>query len=194
MAEIAALNHSRVEGATRTGWDQIPDGSLVLPVDDDDWFAPIAATRAAGALQPRSAGVRWSTTHVQVPNGIGHRVYLWRRRFLPSSPPAWTCSTNNYAMVKGPRDNKRLLASHPEASRWLAAGELGSMAVLPEPLSIANRTIASQSALGAGSSSISQRALLRRLRGYRRLYRRQVRGCPWAAPYLASMDELETRG
>jgi len=163
----------------------------VLPVDDDDWFAPTAASRVRDAHRPGSVGVHWSTIHVQMPNGFGHRVYLWRRRLLPSSPPAWICSTNNYAMVKQPGDaNKSLLASHPQASRWIADGRRGSMRALVEPLSIVNRTIASQTTLGSKQSSISRPALLRRLRGYRRLYRRPARGCPWAAPYLAAMDEL----
>ena len=40
VCEIARLNLSRVERALVRPWDEIPEGAVVLPVDDDDWFAP----------------------------------------------------------------------------------------------------------------------------------------------------------
>src|SRR5262249_37306645 len=109
VREIAALNHSRVEGATATAdWDEIPDGALVLPVDDDDWFAPDAARVIAGAAEPGTAGYVWPSRWVEVPTTAGHRLYLIRHRLVPSLKPMWTCTTNNYSMPKRDRDRDSL--------------------------------------------------------------------------------------
>lgn len=191
VAEIARLNHSRVSRAAVAKWDRIPDGALVLPVDDDDWFAPEVAVRAAEAQELGGAGARWPTIHVEDPMGFGHRVDLWRRRLLPFSPPRWICSTNNYALVKEAGSaNKELLASHVEASRWVKAGRRDSMRSLPERLSIANRTIASRTSLGHLRPTVSRAELLRKSRRYRSIYREDVAGCPWACPHLEAMAEL----
>ena len=56
ISEIARLNLSRIRGATTTAaWDEIPDGAVVLPVDDDDWFAPDTAEALDHASRPRRA-------------------------------------------------------------------------------------------------------------------------------------------
>lgn len=37
---IAQANLEKVEGAVLCRWEEVPEGALVAPVDDDDWFAP----------------------------------------------------------------------------------------------------------------------------------------------------------
>ena len=40
LKQIAQLNLSRVENALCTTMDEIPNGSIVVPIDDDDWLSP----------------------------------------------------------------------------------------------------------------------------------------------------------
>ena len=193
VAQIADLNHSRVEGAVRADWDQIPDGALVLPVDDDDWFAPGAARALAAELDPGPAGYLWTSRWIEVPIDFGHRLQLLRRRIVPSTPPMWLCGTNNYAMVKGP-GVKDLLGSHLRASRWfedeLTRGS-GSVKRIAGELGVANRTLASQTTLSQRKHVIRRSELLRKYRRYKKLYDRPLPAdLAWARPYVAKMSEL----
>jgi hypothetical protein len=53
VREIARLNLSRVEGAERAEWDEIPQGGLVLPVEAHPPRAPdLGAGHAQGAGFP----------------------------------------------------------------------------------------------------------------------------------------------
>jgi hypothetical protein len=69
LSQIAGLNHAQVQGAVRADWNDIPDESIVLPVDDDDWFAPQAArvlerefATGSAALSGPPAGSRFRWT------------------------------------------------------------------------------------------------------------------------------------
>jgi hypothetical protein len=189
VREIAALNHSRVDGAVVADWDAIPEGALVLPVDDDDWFAPDIAAVLEREADPAADGCYWASRWIEVPTRAGHRLYLARRRLLPWTPPKWVLTTNNYAMVKA-GDAEALLGSHVKASRWLRGGG-GSMTRIDRSLSLANRTLASRTTLRFDLPSISRADLLRKYRRYRRLYDRPpAPGLAWSAPYLAAMGEL----
>jgi hypothetical protein len=59
LRRIAHLNLSSVEGATCAAWDAIPDGALVAPVDDDDWFAPDLVTVLGARHDPEAVAYRW---------------------------------------------------------------------------------------------------------------------------------------
>ena len=118
VGEIAALNHSRVEGASTAEWNEIADGALVMPVDDDDWFAPNAARVLEAERDPAVPGYIWRHYWIQVPIDLGHRVEILRRRLLSSAREKWVCGTNNYAFPKG-SETKELLGNHLRASRWL---------------------------------------------------------------------------
>jgi hypothetical protein len=201
VREIARLNHSRVEGAACTAWEEIPDGALVLPVDDDDWFSPDVGRVLASEFDPRAAGYYWTSSWAEVPISFGHRIYLIKRRFLPWTRPKWIFTTNNYAMVKV-EGAKPLLDSHTEASHWFEsrierrAG--GPVKRIDRRLSVANRTLGSQTSLRFDKPSMSRSQLIRRFRRYRRLYDRPMHSeLGWCRPYLEMMSvlmgELEVR-
>ena len=193
LGQIAELNHSRVAGARRAEWEEIPDGALVLPADDDDWFAPDAARTLGQGLDPGVTGYLWPSRWFEVPIDVRHRIHLLRRRLFPSTAPKWTCSTNNYAVVKGP-GAKPLLGSHLDASRWFD-GQLesgtGAVKRIDAELSVANRTLGSQTTLSQRRLTIRRSELVRKFRRYRRLYDHPPPPeLDWCRPYLKLMSEL----
>jgi hypothetical protein len=105
--------------------------------------------------------------------------------------PMWRCTTNNYALVKGPGVHELAVLHVRARDRF---DELDPPR-LPVRLSAMNRTLASQTTLGFRKRPISRATLLRRYARYRRLYREPARAGPvpaWCAPYLARMEGLMT--
>jgi hypothetical protein len=190
VREIAELNQSRVEGATIAEWDDIPDGALVLPVDDDDWFAPEAATVVARERDPAALGYNWPGSWIEVPVHLRHRLHLIRRRLLPRTAPTYTCATNAYAVVKD-RATDDTVINHARASSWFDANP-ERVRRIDARLSLANRTLGSITTLRRAGPRDPTRALLRRrLRQYRRLYQRALPDeLGWAKPYAAMMGDL----
>lgn len=197
VKEIAALNLSRVEGARVAEWEAIPEGARVVPVDDDDWFAPDLAEvleREWGDAQ----GVHWNPVWIGVPSDFGHRIYATRRHILPFTPPHWTCDTNNYALVKGPV-TRPMAESHKLATDWFDGPGRDAVRRIPGRPSANNRSLGSQTSLRptVRRGELTRARLLRRLARYKRLYRRRrwPREPDWARPYMALMadlmDELE---
>ncbi len=99
VREIARLNLSRVENAVCCAWEEIPNGALVLPVDDDDWFAPDIAAVLGRHYSPDAIGYRWTSTCLGPPMRLGLAGGL-RRRLAPWTLPDWVCSTNNYTLQR----------------------------------------------------------------------------------------------
>src|SRR5262249_10505011 len=147
VRRIAESNLARVENAAVLPWDEIPDGALVAPVDDDDWFAPDLARALERAYDAQTLGYFWTSSFLEVPIDLGHRLGLLRRTLFPSTPPRWICTTNNYAVVKH-RDAKPLLEKHTVASAHFAGVDAGRVRRLDGRLSVMNRTLASQTSLG----------------------------------------------
>jgi hypothetical protein len=196
VRQIAELNHSRVEGAIRAEWDQIPEGAPVLPVDDDDWFAPDAARRLEAELVSTARGYLWNSRWIEVPISAGHRLYLLRRRLLPRTRPKWICTTNNYAMLKEP-EARDILGNHITASRWfeprLRPGGGADVKRFAGELGIANRTLASMTSLRVHHPRhrFGRAELIRKFRRYKRLYPEvEAAERDWSSPYVRMMAEL----
>ncbi|HXE79232.1 MAG TPA: hypothetical protein VNK41_00640 [Vicinamibacterales bacterium] len=84
-----------VRGALCTEWEAIPHGALVVPSDDDDWFAPDLVQALEDARDPAAAGYYWISTYVEVPRDARHRRSLLLNKLFPWRQPHWTCSSNN---------------------------------------------------------------------------------------------------
>ncbi|HEX8087053.1 MAG TPA: hypothetical protein VF529_22435 [Solirubrobacteraceae bacterium] len=208
VRDVARDNHAAVEGARVSRWEEIPDGALVLPVDDDDWFAPDAATALAGTDADL---VRWPSAFLEVDVDLLHTLSRRARRLLPGVGPKWVCTTNNYAVRKRP-GMERLAESHVAASRWVrqegrggavaAAGTReGRVAALDRRLSVMNRTLASQTTLRRHRTPIDREGLLRKHARYLDVYGAGARvdgELAWIRPYARRMgaltEALEVRG
>ena len=166
----------------------------MLPIDDDDWFAPNIGQRLEAAISPGSSGAYWLRSWLERPTSIRHAIHLVERRLVPSTP-YWVLAANNHGFVKGAVPQE-MFVNHVRASKWLTADPgARNLTHIPERLSLANRTLGSHSALTRGMSrkgAVSRRATLvwKYLR-YRRYYRRRpAPGLEWVAPYMAQMDGL----
>ena len=80
-----------------SAWEEIPEGALVLPCDDDDWFRPDVAAVLERWLRPGVTGVRWTSSFLEVPTSWRHQLGIWRRR-VQGPRPMFLCTTNNYAL------------------------------------------------------------------------------------------------
>jgi hypothetical protein len=186
LKRIAQLSLSRLDGVTCVTAAQVPEGALVLPTDDDDWFAPHLAQVLARHLRDGRRGYYWQSRFLEVPLSLPHRVALRWRRVFPNSKPRWLCTTNNYAVVAD-RETLPLLRSHIDASRWFIA-HASSVQRVDAALSLQNRNLASQTTLNSVPTSP---ALKRRFRQYQSFYRQPVaEDLAWAAPYIAMMGDL----
>jgi hypothetical protein len=192
VKEIAQRNLAEVRGVTVSSPADLPDGALVVPVDDDDWFAPDLADHLARAYDPAARGYRWPLRVMQarLPGNPLSRLLHGRRDPLRAEHTEWTCGTNNYAVLyEGAW--KETLRSHGEASRRFDA-EPGAVRRLDATLSLQNRNLSSQTLLGWRKPPIGRNKLLRRYRRHRRFYHRVALppGLAWARPYVAAMAEL----
>lgn len=189
VKRIAAANLAGVEGAVVAAWEEIPEGAWVLPVDDDDWFAPEAARHIAAIEDRGVLGVHWLRDNLEVPIDLGHEIFLWRQRWFGTAP-RWRCNTNDYAMRKTEAHRLPLL-NHVQASAWFDGPPPAPALHLPARLSRTNRHLGSQTSLGFGRPSIGRRELLRKYRRYRRLYASPPTGdLAWSAGCVAAMHDL----
>jgi hypothetical protein len=190
VREIASLNHSRVEGALRAEWDAIPEGSLVVPVDDDDWFAPDLANTLAGEQESAISGYYWRSHFLEVPVHLRHQAGRIRRRLLPSTPAVYLCTTNNYALVKQP-GVEMLLQKHTHASHWFESNLDMAVKKIDEPLSLMNRSLGSSTSLEQKRPPFARAKLLLAWHRYRYLYRQSNNpDLAWSQPYQEMMREL----
>lgn len=193
VRDIARANLACVAQVERRRWQDVPEGAIVLPADDDDWFAPDAGRVLAAAADSATEAWTWPHTVLEVPIDLGHRLEMLRRRLVPSMPPRWTCSTNNYALRRR-ADREGPFLDHRVMSAWVDGGEQARF--LGRRLSVQNRTLASITQMGFGRARVSPRELRRKLREYRRLYERFEPPAPeleWMVPRVRSMADLLAR-
>ena len=189
LCEIADETHASTGARKVFAWQDIPPGAIVLPTDDDDWFAPEAALRVAEALEQGDEGCLWTQSVLEVPINFMHRLNIAARRVIPAIRPKWLCATNNYAFRKTP-DSERLVG-HMGASKGFASARM-RIALLRERLSIHNRTLASITSLAFKKPQISTIHLKWKAAEYNRLYLKPdlPSGLEWTRPYVRRMVEL----
>ncbi len=186
LTRIARLNWSRIPGATLVPRAEVPENAVVLPTDDDDWFSPRIGAALAAHVDADHVGYYWPSAFLEVPISLRHRLGRLRRTIFPRTPSTWLCTTNNYALVLG-ADTQSLIDNHMQASEWFVTHPL-AVKKLDEQLSVMNRTLASMTSLW---SNPSRADLIRKLRRYRRLYRKRLAvELSWCEPYAAMMRDL----
>jgi hypothetical protein len=188
LKRIAQLNLSRVEGIQCLSLPDIPTGSIVVPADDDDWFAPDMAQVLQRYLCD-CEGYYWPSRFLEVPLSPAHHLYLIRRKLFPFTKPYWLCTTNNYAV----RYNSRtadLPHNHVVATQWFLAHP-SVVKRIELPISLMNRTLASMTHL---RTHPSRTLLLRKYRRYRELYDQPVpKDLAWCKPYVDRMRDLHSQ-
>jgi hypothetical protein len=187
LKEIAELSLSRVDGAACTALEKVPAGDLILPVDDDDWFAPNVAQEIRQAVEPDRAGYYW-IREVISPSRRRRKLrnVLWPRRRRGS----YTCKTNNYAVINTP-ELRPLVGRHTDASEFFDAHP-DRVRRIPKTLAIQNRNLASRTALAWKRPTISREELVQAYESYANLYAgwELPRDLRWAQPYMDRMAEL----
>ena len=186
LKAIAQSSLKRVENARFATDDAVPPGALLVPVDDDDWFAPDLVERL-GAETDRSIRAYSWIRHILEPE-------RHRRRYKGLLKEALTrkviFATNNYALRAGPEIGL-LIDHHIEASEHFHARPR-EVKYLPFALSMMNRSLASQTVLAAGRPTITREEIVEAYERYRMLYARTrlSRALRWARPHVDAMAEL----
>jgi hypothetical protein len=182
LREIAARSWLEAGLDVCVDWEDVPDGELFLPSDDDDWFAP----DIVGELERRWAGstfgCSWTSTFVEVPLHWRHRYGKLARTVLPVPPKNW-CTTNNYALVLDTR------ALEPATWHRRASQQMRSEPRFDVRLSCMNRSLASQTSV---FYAVTPERLVARWERYRKLYRNEKHAPAWCGPYIQAMRELMT--
>ena len=129
LQKIAAENHRQVKGAD---FGRPKDRSVVIPVDDDDWFSPDMIDRLRAAMKPNAVGLHWQSNE------------LLNGRLIPCGNPGCIyCKTNNYCYRPGPGRGKWI--NHVGAE--YAFREEKEIQYLDRPLNLVNRTLGSFTSL-----------------------------------------------
>lgn len=190
LRQLSLANLREVRGAELADWDAIPEGALVVPIDDDDWLAPDLAEQLAAVSSPEWQAYRWISGFLEVPTTLRHELGLVRRRWLSETPPRHLFHTNNYAMPKT-AENAPLLGRHTLADRHFKAGALPRVRYLNASASLMNRTMASTTTLWSIRGVLGPLRLALKERRYRRLYSGPVPNeLAWSAPYRDAMAQL----
>jgi hypothetical protein len=185
---IAELSLSRIDDAVRVPWDEIPDGALVVPVDDDDWFAPDLAHGLLASREPHIEGYVWNDYTVEIRRPLSARLNYWWWRLRGNRP--LTCGSNSYAITKTP-ERFPLVRRHGQASRYFDANP-ALVRRLPGNWSVRNRNPTSQTEMGWRRPHVTHAELVETFRQYRRLYPgiRLPRAFRWAEPYVTMVADL----
>jgi hypothetical protein len=78
LKAIAQSSLARVGGCVQTDLEAVPPGDVIVPVDDDDWFAPDLGAALGRVLDPAARGYRWRQAVIVAPGpgarGPAHRA------------------------------------------------------------------------------------------------------------------------
>jgi hypothetical protein len=218
IAEITMASLQAVRGAIIAPYEEIPEGAIVMPCDDDDWTAPHAAEILAESFSSHHDRAIWTQSVLQVPLDWMHALKIRAGKIWPRlNPPRWLCSTNNYALRKR-SENFNSFMSHMLASKEWAVDP--KLLRLRRCLSLQNRNPASKTSMVGVRYSVYEqvngqvrlanlnessnekhepscarpsRHLLRKLEKYRELYQSYKPENPdleWATPYVHAMRDL----
>ncbi len=185
LKRIAQRNHSQIKNAIYASHQEIPVGSVAVPVDDDDWFSPDLAQVLKRSMADHT-GCYWLSRFLQVPISFWHQLNLIQRTLFPRWRPNRLCTSNNHAIVYGP-ETADLLNGHIRATRWFLEHP-SAVVRIEKTLSLQNRSLASITQL---QSRPSRAILLYKYRRYGKLYRMPIPpNLAWCEPYLAMMRDL----
>jgi hypothetical protein len=178
-----------VEGAVISDLARVPPGDIVVPIDDDDWFAPDLAIRIRQHLRPDATGIVWGPATLE---HLTPRMQL-RRWLIRARRGRWrkyTCSSNNYA-VRHRGDLTEVVLDHLHASRYVESHP-AEFVRIPSILAVQNRSLASQTALRLGRPEIDRADLVMLFEAHRAIYQgwRPSEGLEWAVPYVSGMNDL----
>jgi hypothetical protein len=145
IADITMDSLRAVRGAVIAPYDEIPEGAIVMPCDDDDWTAPHAAEVLAEFFAGAHDRAVWTQNVLQVPLDWMHAVKIHVGNVWPRlNPPRWFCSTNNYALRKR-EGNYNLVMSHTLASKELVFDP--GILRIRRCLTLQNRNLASKTSM-----------------------------------------------
>ena len=100
IKQIAQVNLGRVENAVITTLDRVPPGSLVVPIDDDDWLSPNLSEKISSELEDGKVGYHWHRDFMGMPATYYVKFKLFIKMKVLGRPRLkWTCSTNNYLIT-----------------------------------------------------------------------------------------------
>ena len=186
LKAIAARTIAAVDGAVSVPLESTPEGSIIIPMDDDDWLAPHAASALLTRYSPELRGYHWEPEVIEPPRLLWR--WLWRLGYRVRPRRNLTCFTNNYALVKSGDLSPTLLTNHMRASAFFESHPR-MMRHVPQAMSIQNRNLASQTALGMSRPSITRAELAEKLERFSEIYARwRLPGyLRWAQP---SVDEM----
>jgi hypothetical protein len=201
LKDIALENHARVEDAMHTPFEEIPEGDLVVPTDDDDWFAPSVVHEIRAAWQPDAEGCLWHRQVISASRRSPKRQG-WLRMRTKKMGGHHSCATNNYAIVKRSDrrrpDMQRMVTGHTRAAEFVDAHPRRFPKVR-KWLAIQNRSMASKTALQRKQLTTTREELVERYERYRAVYADWPLSpeLQWARPCLdlmaALMDEIRVR-
>ena len=187
LKEIAADSLRAVRGTRIAALEEIPDGAIVVPTDDDDWFAPDLAEQIQAHYNPERSCLLWRHYTIELPRRLRERLLsLWRLRVKRTL----TCRTNNYALVKSPTSMSGF-GSHGAGSRYFDANK-ALVQRLPLHLNVQNRNLSSKSIGKRDPKPPTPANLIERYRRFVALYagRKLPSEVAWARPYLNQVAKL----
>lgn len=191
IKQIAQQNLSKVADSVCATIENVPEGAMVVPIDDDDWLAPHIAGVLEKERENGKIGYYWNKDYLNMPATNFVRLARFILYDLTGRQRnRWTCSTNNYAFI----NNQSLLSTqcfkHTKASAYFDQNG-AKVKQLPDHLSMMNRTIASQTSMNWRKARISNRRLIKNYYLYRDMYKNTL--LPhheWSKPYLMMMSDL----